>query len=175
MHTPTDAMEFAPGEIWMSPQGLTYKVIGRAASGRTTLRQGTDGRGRLVLRNKSATQGWVRQSGRGGKRWTGHYMPAAHLKDGDVLEINGPKSGFASICYETRSIILGVRDPRTAEKIPGAYRDGPFRGCFWRKRIRQEALDLLASALGTESSQVAIDADRKAPLLTGRYLPCEAA
>jgi hypothetical protein len=56
---------FQPGEVWMTPKGFLYRVMGYedkpGKAKQAILRTGIDGAGRKVLRDWDAVSGWVLQ------------------------------------------------------------------------------------------------------------------
>ncbi|TNF09437.1 MAG: recombinase [Gammaproteobacteria bacterium] len=51
--------QFHVGQVWESPRGYLYKVIGVQRGGQAVLRLGVDGTGRIVRRDWDAVINWV--------------------------------------------------------------------------------------------------------------------
>lgn len=50
---------FRVGEVWVSPKGSLYKVVGTTTPTQVVLRKGADGTGRKSFRRWDCVDGWT--------------------------------------------------------------------------------------------------------------------
>ena len=50
---------FHDGQVWESPRGFLYRVMAVTRGGKATLRLGSDGSGRKVVRDWDAVINWI--------------------------------------------------------------------------------------------------------------------
>lgn len=53
---------FHAGQVWQSPRGTLWRVVGVERGGKAVLKQGTQGEGRKSVRGWSDVIGWVLDS-----------------------------------------------------------------------------------------------------------------